>query len=72
METLALYFNIIVQFAGVLYLSFAFVLCLYKTPKREIYKTYRRSQRFLALNYLVMGMVLCQTGRLVADARPYS
>lgn len=55
METLALYFNIIVQFAGVLYLSFAFVLCLYKTPKREIYKTYRRSQRFLALNYLVMG-----------------
>lgn len=55
METFALYFNIIVQFAGVLYLSFAFVLCLYKTPKREIYKTYRRSQRFLALNYLVMG-----------------
>lgn len=55
METLALYFNIIVQFAGILYLSFAFVLCLYKTPKREIYKTYRRSQRFLALNYLVMG-----------------
>lgn len=30
-------------------------MCLYKTPKREIYKTYRRSQRFLALNYLVMG-----------------
>lgn len=29
METFALYFNIIVQFAGVLYLSFAFVLCLY-------------------------------------------
>ncbi len=55
METFALYFNIIVQFAGVLYLSFAFVLCLYKTPKREIYKTYRLSQRFLALNYLVMG-----------------
>lgn len=55
METFALYFNIIVQFAGVLYLSFAFVLCLFKTPKREIYKTYRRSQRFLALNYLVMG-----------------
>lgn len=55
METFALYFNIIVQFAGVLYLSFAFILCLYKTPKREIYKTYRRSQRFLALNYLVMG-----------------
>lgn len=55
METFALYFNIIVQFAGILYLSFAFVLCLYKTPKREIYKTYRRSQRFLALNYLVMG-----------------
>lgn len=43
------------QFAGVLYLSFAFVLCLFKTPKLEIYKTYRRSQRFLALNYLVMG-----------------
>ena len=55
METFALYFNIIVQFAGVLYLSFAFVLCLFKTPKLEIYKTYRRSQRFLALNYLVMG-----------------
>ena len=55
METFALYFNIIVQFAGVLYLSFAFVLCLFKTPKRERYKTYRRSQRFLALNYLVMG-----------------
>lgn len=55
METFALYFNIIVQFAGVLYIAFAFVLCLYKTPKREIYKTYRRSQRFLALNYLVMG-----------------
>lgn len=55
METFALYFNIIVQFAGVLYLSFAFVLCFYKTPKREIYKTYRRSQRFLALNYLVIG-----------------
>lgn len=55
METLALYFNIIVQFAGILYIAFAFVLCLYKTPKREIYKTYRRSQRFLALNYLVMG-----------------
>lgn len=55
METFALYFNIIVQFAGVLYLSFAFVLCLFKTPKRVIYKTYRRSQRFLALNYLVMG-----------------
>lgn len=55
METFALYFNIIVQFAGILYIAFAFVLCLYKTPKREIYKTYRRSQRFLALNYLVMG-----------------
>lgn len=55
METFALYFNIIVQFAGVLYLSFAFILCLFKTPKLEIYKTYRRSQRFLALNYLVMG-----------------
>lgn len=55
METLALYFNIIVQFAGILYIAFAFVLCLYKTPKRELYKTYRRSQRFLALNYLVMG-----------------
>lgn len=55
METFALYFNIIVQFAGVLYLSFAFILCLYKTPRLEIYKTYRRSQRFLALNYLVMG-----------------
>lgn len=55
METFASYFNIIVQFAGILYIAFAFVLCLYKTPKREIYKTYRRSQRFLALNYLVMG-----------------
>ena len=55
METFALYFNIIVQFAGILYIAFAFVLCIYKTPKREIYKTYRRSQRFLALNYLVMG-----------------
>lgn len=55
METFAFYFNIVVQFAGVLYLSFAFVLCLFKTPKLEIYKTYRRSQRFLALNYLVMG-----------------
>ena len=55
MEIFALYFNIIVQFAGILYIAFAFVLCLYKTPKREIYKTYRRSQRFLALNYLVMG-----------------
>ena len=55
METFALYFNIIVQFAGILYIAFAFVLCLYKTPKREMYKTYRRSQRFLALNYLVMG-----------------
>lgn len=55
METFALYFNIIVQFAGILYIAFAFVLCLYKTPKRDIYKTYRRSQRFLALNYLVMG-----------------
>ena len=55
METFALYFNIIVQFAGILYIAFAFVLCLYKTPKREIYKTYRHSQRFLALNYLVMG-----------------
>lgn len=55
MEIFALYFNIIVQFAGILYIAFAFVLCLYKTPKRDIYKTYRRSQRFLALNYLVMG-----------------
>ena len=55
METFALYFNIIVQFAGILYIAFAFVLCLFKTPKLEIYKTYRRSQRFLALNYLVMG-----------------
>ena len=65
METFALYFNIIVQFAGVLYLSFAFVLCLYKTPKREIYKTYRRSQALPCIKLSgygnqLSGMVLCQ------------
>ena len=49
-------FNVIVQIAGILYLTFALILCLFKTPDLEIYKTYRRSQRFLALNYLVMGV----------------
>ena len=56
MDISASIFNVIVQFAGILYLTFALILCLFKTPEREIYKTYRRSQRFLAISYLVMGV----------------